>query len=67
MKDVLPKFVFAKVMYKRGSDETKKYNVVKPLTFILPDGEKADELSRLEGKKSVKELKALFEKHAAKG
>jgi thioredoxin-related protein len=60
------KFVFAKLPFKKNSEDAKKYKVVKPCTLILFDGEKAEELDRVEGKKPAKEFKAFLEKNTRK-
>lgn len=66
LKDLAARYVFAKFTFKKGSDEAKKYNAAKPLTLIVLNPEDGAELDRVEGKKTAKELKALFEKNVRK-
>jgi hypothetical protein len=62
LKDLEGNFVFAKVAFKKGSDEAKKYKAGKPVTLVAVDPEKDEPLDRVEGKKTPKDLKAFFEK-----
>lgn len=57
------KFVFVKLAYKKNSDDAKKYKIAKPVTLLIFDSEKAEELGRLEGKKPAKEFKAFLEQN----
>lgn len=63
IKDAAAGFVFARLPYKKNSDDLKKYKVSKPATLLILDSEQCRELDRLEGKKPAKELKAFLEKN----
>ncbi len=66
LKDLTEKFVFARVVFKKNSDETKKYGVSKPLSLAAIDPEKNEAIERLEGKKPAKDIKSFLEKHVRK-
>jgi hypothetical protein len=63
LKAAREKLVFAKLEFKKDSEEAKRYNVAKPVTLLLLDPSEGKELDRIEGKKPIKTLKSTFDKH----
>lgn len=63
LKSFVSKIDFVKFAFKKDSDDAKKYKISKAVTLLLWDAERGEEVDRVEGKKTVKELKGLFEKH----
>lgn len=65
-KDLIPKFVWVRVEYKKDAEGVKKYKIGKAPTLVVidPGAEKPEEapLGRLEGKKMPKETRAALEK-----
>lgn len=65
-KDIIPKFVWVRVEYKKNSDDVKKYKISKVPTLVVidPNAEKPEEapLGKLEGKKMPKETRKALEK-----
>jgi len=65
LKDAREKLIFAKAAFKKDSEEAKKYQVNKATTLLVINPSDSQELDRIEGKKSLKDLKAFFEKYMA--
>jgi hypothetical protein len=60
------RFQFLRATFRRESEEVKKYAVSQAPSFVILDSSKGELLEKSSGKKSVKEVKALFVKILSK-
>ena len=61
LKDFAARLAFFRIPGKRTSEEAKKFKISKSPTVVLLDAAET-EIGRIEGRKTARELKAIFEK-----